>query len=193
MTQDLQTYKEPLLHIARASIQHGLQHGSPLSVSTNDYDDAIIQNAATFVTLHKNHELRGCIGQLQATRPLVIDVAMNAYAAAFQDPRFSPLTENEYPEITLDISVLSQPELITANSDKELLAQLRVGQDGLILEKGVHRATFLPSVWEQLPEPKDFLHYLKRKAGLEDKDVSGITYHRYHTIYLQEDARSSPA
>ena len=187
MPHDITHYKKQLLQIARASIEHGLQHNAPLTISLVEYDDLIKKNGASFVTLHKNNQLRGCIGQLQASRPLVMDIAMNAYAAAFQDPRFPSLSNHEYPDITLDISILSEPEILTARNEKELFEQIEPGKDGLILEKGQHRATFLPSVWEQLPDPKDFLRHLKHKAGLNESDDSDITYFRYHTIYLQED------
>ena len=188
MTEYLQRHRKTLLQLVRASIQHGLSHDRPLEVSLDDYDDTLLQHSATFVTLHKQGRLRGCIGQLIANRPLVVDIAMNAYAAAFQDPRFPPLSANEYPDLTVDISILSQPELMNVHSDEELLAQIKPGHDGLIIEKGVKRGTFLPSVWEQLPDPRDFLQHLKRKAGLSEDDQSpDIVYYRYTTLCLSED------
>jgi uncharacterized protein len=110
--------------------------------------------------------LRGCIGSLEARRPLALDVAENAFASAFRDPRFAPLARAEEPRLDLHISVLSEAEQIPVRSEAELLASLRPGIDGVILSAGARRGTFLPSVWEQLPEPHRFLAQLKRKAGL---------------------------
>jgi AmmeMemoRadiSam system protein A len=110
--------------------------------------------------------LRGCIGTLQAFRPLVEDVAHNAYAAAFHDPRFPRLSAKEYAQLHYHISILSTPEPVKFKDEQDLLAQLRPGIDGLVLEEGLYRGTFLPQVWESLPEPKTFLRHLKQKAGL---------------------------
>jgi AmmeMemoRadiSam system protein A len=155
-----------LLKVARASIQHGLRHRRALPVNPDDYPATLRRSRATFVTLEIGGQLRGCIGALAAYQPLVEDVAVHAYAAAFEDPRFPELREEEFPELEVYLSVLSPPEPLQFNSEKELLAQLRPGVDGLILHFGRHRATFLPSVWEQLTEPPAFLAHLKQKAGL---------------------------
>ena len=181
-------YHARLLNLARESIQHGLSHGGPLEVDITHFPEQALQETkASFVTLHKHGELRGCIGQLIATRPLVIDIAMNAYAAAFQDPRFPSLTQEEYPHITLDISILSQPKRLAAHTDEEILAEIEPGQDGVIIEKGSRRGTFLPSVWEQLPNPSTFLTHLKHKAGIDENDQSPeIIYYRYQTEILSE-------
>lgn len=155
-----------MLATAAASIRFGLQHQQLMSVSPEDYPHALQQQRACFVTLHHQSQLRGCIGNLLAIQPLIIDVVHNAYAAAFSDPRFTPLNPQEYPDLDLHISILSVPEAMEINNEKDLLKNLRQGIDGLILEEGLHRATFLPSVWEQLPETKEFVNQLKRKAGL---------------------------
>jgi hypothetical protein len=110
--------------------------------------------------------LRGCIGTLEPRRPLDVDVRANAVAAAFSDPRFPPLGSGEFPDTLVEVSLLSASELITAESERSLLDQLRRGADGLVLEYAGRRATFLPQVWESLPEPVDFVAELKRKAGL---------------------------
>ena len=122
--------------------------------------------AAVFVTLTQSGALRGCIGSLEAHRSLLDDVRANACAAAFKDPRFPPLTARELPGTRVEVSILTPAEPIRFRDEAELLAQLRPGIDGLILEHGWHRGTFLPQVWEQLPEPGDFVAHLKRKAGL---------------------------
>ncbi len=118
------------------------------------------------MTLETGGQLRGCIGALVARQPLVQDVAAHAFAAAFEDPRFPELREDEFPKLDIHISVLSPPEPLSFSSEAELLAQLRPGVDGLIIQFRHYRATFLPAVWEQLPDPYVFLAQLKQKAGL---------------------------
>lgn len=169
-----------LQSIARESIQYGLTTGQPLQVDLDKLDEALRQPAASFVTLNLHGRLRGCIGSLQAVRPLAEDVAHNAFAAAFQDYRFPPLTAEEFPDIDIHISLLSTPEPVDVRSEDELLAQLRPGKDGLILEDGPYRSTFLPQVWETLPEPERFLSELKMKAGLSpDYWSDTINFSRY--------------
>lgn len=180
--------EKKLLELAAASIHYGLQHGRPLKPVLDEYDPALREPGACFVTLTREGELRGCIGSLSARRPLVEDVAENAYAAAFSDPRFYPLQAIELHELEIYISHLSEAEPIHFNSERELIEQLRPGIDGLILEEGYRRGTFLPSVWEQLPEPVDFLHHLKLKAGLpvnywsETIHFSRYTSHSFGTV-----------
>ena len=130
------------------------------------HPDWLNQPGATFVTLTRNGELRGCIGSLEAQRPLFDDVQSNARAAAFKDPRFPPLSRIELPATRIEVSLLSPAKPMRFASEADALAQLRPGIDGVILEHGWHRATFLPQVWEQLPEPRQFMANLKRKAGL---------------------------
>lgn len=128
---------------------------------------ALAAPGASFVTLHRNDgALRGCIGSIEARRPLATDVAANARAAALEDSRFEPVDVGELAELMLEVSVLSPLTPLAAASRAELLAALRRGVDGLLLEAGARRATFLPSVWEQLPEAERFLAQLERKAGL---------------------------
>jgi AmmeMemoRadiSam system protein B/AmmeMemoRadiSam system protein A len=121
---------------------------------------------ATFVTLRRNGTLRGCIGTLDAERPLREDVAHNARRAAFRDPRFEPLQPDELDEIIVEVSLLSAPEPIDCASEDDLIERLDPARDGVVLEYRGRRATFLPQVWEQLPDPRDFLRQLKLKAGL---------------------------
>ena len=155
-----------LLDTARQSIRHGLAKGHPLQVETDHLETALREPGASFVTLHSGEELRGCIGSLQAHRPLIRDIAENAFSAAFHDPRFPPVTDGELKSISLDISVLGQAERMTFDSEQELLKQIRPTVDGLILKDGNYRGTFLPSVWKSLPDSKEFLQHLKLKAGL---------------------------
>ena len=156
-----------LLHeIARKSVHSGLQQKQPLQLTLADYPAHLQAQRASFVTLNINHNLRGCIGSLVPHRPLVEDIAQNAYAAAFSDPRFPPLSQPELKQLDYHISVLSETSDMQFTSEADLLAQIRPGIDGLILSDQHHQGTFLPSVWEQLPEAEVFLSHLKQKAGL---------------------------
>lgn len=151
-----------LVGIAKAAIDRELGGGAR-SFADQDW---LRQPAATFVTLTRNGELRGCIGSLEAKRALRDDVNENALAAAFRDPRFKPLTAEEWADTWVEVSVLSALEPIALESEQAVLRSLRPGIDGLVLEFGRHRGTFLPQVWEQLAAPEAFLVNLKRKAGL---------------------------
>jgi AmmeMemoRadiSam system protein A len=122
--------------------------------------------AATFVTLKQDGELRGCIGSLKARYSLMDDLQSNAIAAAFHDPRFPPLSENELNQVQIEVSVLSSPEKIEFASEADLLAQLKPHIDGVIFNYGNNRSTFLPQVWEKLSSPELFMAQLKQKAGL---------------------------
>ena len=121
---------------------------------------------ASFVTLKIDDELRGCIGSIEPHRALGDDVIHNARAAAYRDPRFPPVSRAEVPLLQVEVSVLSSPQPLGARSEADALAQLRPGIDGLVFEYQGRRATFLPPVWEGLPDPEDFLGELRRKAGL---------------------------
>lgn len=169
-----------LLRVARESIAHGLRHGRPLLTDADYYPPALRVPRASFVTLEIDGELRGCIGTLEAHRPLLEDVAANAFNAAFRDPRFPPLHTEELPRLDIHISVLSAPEPLEFDNEGDLIAQLRPGADGLILSAPGHRGTFLPSVWDALPRPEEFLRQLKRKAGLPaDYWSADIAVERY--------------
>ena len=122
--------------------------------------------AASFVTLRSVGELRGCIGSIDARRALGDDVARNAYAAAYRDPRFPPLEPHEHASLEVEVSVLTPRVPISVASEDEALASLRPGTDGVYLQYRETSATFLPQVWESLPDPLDFLAELRRKAGL---------------------------
>lgn len=161
-----ESQKNTLLQLARDSIAHGLKTGKALKVKLQDFPPELTVDRACFVTLERQGQLRGCIGMLEAVRPLVEDVAENAFAAAFRDPRFPPLSNDELADLDLHISILSPAEPMNFDSEQDLLAKIRPGIDGLILEEGYRRGTFLPSVWEQLPSAEQFLRHLKQKAGL---------------------------
>jgi len=175
-------HRQLLLRVALSSIQHGLQTGKPLAVNLIEYPAELTEQRATFVTLQKNGQLRGCIGMLEAVRPLVQDIAENAFSAAFRDPRFPPLEVDELEGLEIHLSLLTPAEPMIFSSEQDLLLQLQPGIDGLILEEGYRRGTFLPSVWESLPEPRQFLRHLKQKAGLPAGYWSeNIRIYRYRT------------
>jgi AmmeMemoRadiSam system protein A len=154
-----------LLALARAALEEslGLSPDSPVP-----QQPWLEEERATFITLRSAGELRGCIGTLRAHRPLIEDVRQNARAAAFEDPRFPPLKVEELEAIRIEVSLLSPLERLDVASESELTEQLEPGRDGVLLECGFNRGTFLPQVWEQLPDPHTFLERLKRKAGLKE-------------------------
>jgi uncharacterized protein len=155
-----------LLQIARAAISNALGQPVALPEPAGDTSDVLQALGASFVTLNQQGQLRGCIGSLQAHRPLITDIQANAVAAALHDPRFAPLTLLELDITTVEVSVLSAMQPMTFVSEAHALAQLRPGVDGVVFEFGRYRSTFLPQVWEQLPDAAEFLAYLKHKAGL---------------------------
>jgi uncharacterized protein len=157
--------RRQLLALAAESIERGLS-GERMTVRGDVYPEPLREPRASFVTLHIESRLRGCIGSLEARCALVEDVAHNAYSAAFEDSRFPALKRTEFAVVDIHISVLSPPEPVECTTEDELLALLRPQVDGLIIEDGFFRGTVLPSVWEQLPDPRDFLRQLKRKAGM---------------------------
>ena len=173
--------KQQLLELARESIRKGLC-GETLTVRVADYPEPLRALRATFVTLEVDRQLHGCIGSLEARRSLVEDVVGNAYSAAFHDTRFSALTWPEFERLDIHIALLSPPEPMRFFSEQDLLAQLRPRVDGLIIEEDQHRGTFLPSVWESLSTPREFLRHLKLKAGLNpDYWSDRIRVQRYTT------------
>ncbi len=186
-----------ILSVAEQSVRHGLDFGKPMQLAgpgasgrrvTVDtslyggYSSALRRKGASFITVTHTEQLRGCIGTLIPYRPLAIDVVANAYAAAFNDPRFPPLQTSEWSKLALSVSVLSRAVELPVNNEANLLARLKPGIDGLILTEGNHRVTFLPQVWEHLSEPADFLSQLKCKAGLdEDYWSDSLRFFRYTT------------
>lgn len=158
--------RQLLLDIARRAIHHGLETGELIELPLGDYPPSLQEERATFVTLKHSGRLRGCIGMIEAVQPLAQDVAHSAYSAAFRDRRFYPLKAEELEGLEIHISILSPLEEISFSSEHELLGKLRSGVDGLTLEDGVFRGAFLPVMWEELPEPREFIKHLKIKAGL---------------------------
>jgi len=170
--------KNQLLCIARCAIER--------TEIPEVSEPELLEERATFVTLEIGGQLRGCIGMLEACRPLAEDVAENAFASAFHDPRFPPVSPAELDALKISISVLSPPEEMVFSSEEDLLEQIRPGVDGLILQDGFRKGTFLPSVWEQLPEKEEFFGHLKRKAGLAPGHWSDtLRVFRYTAEYIQ--------
>ena len=153
-----------LIVLARNAIGARFGHAAVHAPS----DPALEVPGATFVTLMQEGDLRGCVGSLEARRVLAADVSANAVAAAFRDPRFPSLAAHEFPLTSVEVSLLSPQEPLVVADQDDLVRALRAGVDGLVLEYEHHRATFLPQVWESLPEPREFVAALKRKAGLRD-------------------------
>lgn len=168
-----------LLGIARQAINVRLSGVAPEILQEPDLP-MLDQPAASFVTLTRNGELRGCIGSLDAHRPLRQDVAENAHAAAFSDPRFAPVSAAEWPQLRVEVSLLTPPETLAVRDEADLRRQLRPGIDGVIFEAGQRRATYLPQIWEQLSTAESFLAQLKQKAGLSpDYWSSDVVIQRY--------------
>lgn len=157
--------RQKLFDLAESALEYAVINRGPILVKLSDYERELREERASFVTLKdKEGELRGCVGSLWPNRPLVADVAYNAYAASNEDTRFLPVELAELP-LQIHISVLSVPKLVKSHSEAFLLSQLQVGVHGLIISDGKHSATFLPAVWEQIPDPEEFLQALKNKAG----------------------------
>jgi AmmeMemoRadiSam system protein A len=176
-----------LLQLARGSVEYGLIHQRPLPIQFDDLHPALAEPAATFTTLRSGGKLRGCCGTLEAKDPLARDVSRSAFQAAYRDTRFKPVGEAELEGIRLEVSVLSPLESIPVTDEADLLEQLTPGTDGLVIVEGLRRATFLPKVWESLPEPGQFLAQLKAKCGLpEDYWSEQLEFLRYRTTTYAE-------
>ncbi len=174
---------DALLRLARCAIVRELGRPGVVAAAHPRLDAP----GATFVTLMAEGALRGCIGSLEPVRMLRADVEHNARHAAFADPRFPPVGEGEIEAIEVEVSLIGATEALTCSDEDDLLAQLRPGVDGLTLRHGRQRGTFLPQVWEALPDPQEFLRELKRKAGLPAGFWSaGIAVERYAVTQWSE-------
>ena len=166
-TRTSEAGRTTLLAAAARAIRNGLNRGRRAKVRLGTFGREIEAWRGSFVTLTLDGRLRGCIGSLAPRMPLISDVVWNGYSSAFEDPRFKKLSKQEFPGLSLTVSILGAPGDMTFADQEDLLAQLRPGVDGLILRAGENRGIFLPQVWEQIPKPPEFLARLKRKAGLE--------------------------
>ena len=157
--------KKYLLSLARETITNALRNLPAPEIVVDTLSPNLRENGASFVTLTRHGSLRGCIGSLEAHQNLATDVRERAYQAAFEDYRFHPLTEDELPEIHIEVSRLTAPVTLEYDNPVDLPGLLKPGVDGVILQDGFRRATFLPQVWEQLPHPVEFLSHLCAKMG----------------------------
>ena len=157
--------KKTLLHIAREAIEHAVRGKATPPVDQTSLTQALCEQGSSFVTLTIHGELRGCIGALEAYQPLAEDVREHAVAAALEDPRFPPLTPLELNRIQIEVSRLTSPQELDYADPEDLLKKLRPHVDGVILKHGHRRATFLPQVWEKIPDPVEFLEELCYKMG----------------------------
>lgn len=164
--------------------------------ATTNFDETaswLVERGASFVTLMQNGELRGCIGTVQAHQPLLADIKRNAVCAALNDQRFPPLTRDDLNTVRIEVSLLSTPQPFYFVDEKDALAQLRAGIDGIVFEYGHYRSTFLPQVWEVLAQPQQFIAALKLKAGLPrvfwDKGIklSRYTVTKWHETDMTEE------
>lgn len=173
--------KEFILNLVRRSIEKNLESGLELTVDYSTVPERLKENISCFVTLTIEDQLRGCVGHIQATQSLYLDVIENAIAAAFKDNRFAPLIADEFSKIKIEVSVLTKPMPLKFSSPDDLLKKLQPNIDGVIIKKGRKSATYLPQVWEELPDKKEFLSSLCLKAGLNADEwtrtgLSALTY-----------------
>lgn len=162
--------KQMLIDLARNTIANDLALEEP-KFKDSDFSEKIFQEKrGVFVTLEMNGNLRGCIGNIEPVYPLYEAVRRNAHEAAFEDPRFNPLSPEEFPDIEIEISILTIPKPLEYSTPDDLIKKLKPGKDGVILGKGFFKATYLPQVWDEIKEPEFFLSSLAMKAGL-DPDI----------------------
>lgn len=171
-----------LLGLARDAVHHRVRSGQTLSPPARDWPAPLAQPGASFVTVNLEGRLRGCCGSIEAHDALANDVWRNAQRSACEDPRFPPMGPSEAAACTLDIAILGPLEPLAVDGEQALLAVLRPGVDGLLMSLTGRRATFLPKVWEKLPDPESFLLHLKHKLGVSPNFWDdGLVFHRYTT------------
>jgi AmmeMemoRadiSam system protein A len=179
--------RDQLLEIARRSIESGLAGDNALQLGNESPSSSLSIPLSSFVTLTRSGALRGCVGSLESSGPLAQSVADSAFKAAFRDSRFAPLETGEIEDLRIEISVLSELEPLTVSNRADLLNQLQPGEDGLLLQDGNYRATFLPKMWEKFSNPEKFLDQLLVKAGLPDDYWSeSISFMRYRALSFGE-------
>lgn len=175
-------YSDLIKQLCRLSIKSRLEKFN----EKINYPQVLDEAGACFVTLETNGQLRGCIGSIIAHKTLIEDLLTNAQHAAFSDPRFKPLTKEEFEKTDIAVSVLSEPKPLAFNGEEDLLEKIVPFKDGIIIKDGNHQAVYLPSVWEQLPDKKEFLNSLKIKAGLAPEHFSKtFQAFRFETVYIK--------
>ncbi|MFE8072832.1 AmmeMemoRadiSam system protein A [Marinobacteraceae bacterium S3BR75-40.1] len=181
--------RKTTLWLARQSLEQAVLHSSRWYPAPAEIPEEMHAMGACFVSLkQENGRLRGCIGSIEPSRPLVEDIVENSRAAAMRDPRFQPVSPAELAGLHISVSILVPPEPFPVRNEADLLARLRPGIDGLVVEgPGGRRATYLPAVWEQLPDPRDFVRELRRKAGLSNVGRGeALHYQRYQAVEITE-------
>jgi AmmeMemoRadiSam system protein A len=177
-----------LLELARDAVAHAVRGEQAPKADLSRFPQRLREKGASFVTLlSADGELRGCIGTIEAHSPLAHDVQRNAEGSALRDPRFPPLGPNELDGLRIELSILTSPHPLSFEAPNDLLTKLRPGIDGVLIEKGWHRATLLPSVWSKIPDPVKFLSILCLKAGLPEdawRDP-GLTVYTYQAEKVQ--------
>lgn len=178
-----------LIEIAQTALEQAAKLQKEYRPSRKDFPEILFNKGAAFVTLTKNGELRGCIGSLMPRQAIALDIAANTFAAAMEDSRFSPVTADELPSVDISVSLLSSYEPINYADEADLLSQLQPGVDGLVIRDGDRQGLFLPSVWKQLPDSKEFLNNLKIKAGLSPAYWSNkIKAYRFRVVEIKKNA-----
>lgn len=179
---------------AIAAIARALTGRTPVPTDLTPDRPRLMLDGACFVSLHRGSSLLGCIGSLQAHRPLHLDAAANGVAAAFSDPRLPAIDAEDFRAMSVEVSVLGTPVDLDTSSFDDLLARIRPGADGLIVRHGRRRATLLPSVWDKIADPGDFIDILWRKAGLPPRSwPARITVQRYRTVSFEDRGPRPPA
>ncbi len=173
-----------LLKLARENLEASVKGLPP--VVPSDVPALTKELRGCFVTLTKNNNLRGCIGYIEGIKPLYEAVIDNAKNAALSDPRFPQVSAKELPDIVVEVSVLTKPEPIDYANPEDLLGKICAGSDGIILKKGYNQSTFLPQVWEQLPDKVSFLQHLSVKGGMPADGWKTANVSRYRAIHFQE-------
>lgn len=191
-TENLKTFANDfgpqLMNVAKSALQTAVIKHKHYKPARSEYGDMLFNRGAAFVTLEKNGELRGCIGSLMSSQAIAYDIAQNAYAAALEDSRFSPVTPEELPELNISISLLTGFEQIEYQDEADLLKQMIKGSDGIVIRDGNRQGVFLPAVWKQLPEPQEFLNSLKLKAGMSPAYWSNkIKVYRFRVVELSKN------
>lgn len=184
-----ESQQQCLLDVARQTITQSVISGAREIHQLDTQDDALLQTAGNFVTLMMDKNLRGCIGSIETDVALINSVAEHAWSAAFRDPRFQPLGKHELDHVHISISILTPKQALEFETETQLLNTLDAGIDGLLIEKGRKKATFLPSVWESLTSPEEFLTQLKIKAGLTQYDVPDKAW-CYRAISISEQEKT---
>ena len=180
-------YKKNLRNIAKISLEKAVIKQKHYSPSRRSFPEDVFDKGASFITIYKNGELRGCIGSVLPTMSIAQNIADNTYSAALEDSRFSAITEDELPYLTYSISLLSGFEEIKYSNEADLLNQIQNNIDGIVIRDGDRQGVFLPSVWEQLPDKEEFFKQLKVKAGMNPEYWNNrIKVYRFRTVEVKD-------